>query len=91
MSTQKPSVKLEGWAVVADANRGAYEELRPGNRLAGRAFGHQTIQTGMFIVSSPILRVDLEHNIVETLNTAYYLGEASPEYRDWSRIQNAAA
>ncbi|MGC2398477.1 MAG: hypothetical protein WA510_01775 [Acidobacteriaceae bacterium] len=91
MSTQKPSVRLESWAVVAGAKRGAYEKLRPGNLLLGRAFGHQKIKTGMVIVTSPIVRVDLEHNIAETKNTSYQLGEASPEYVAWNHTQQPAA
>ena len=91
MRTQKPSVQLEDWAVVPSVNTGSYQELRPGNLLVGRAFGHQRIKRGMFIFSSPIVRVDAENKIVETRNTSYCLGEASPEYKAWSRRQGAAA
>jgi hypothetical protein len=85
MRTQKPSVRLEDWAVVPSVDRGSYQELRPGNLLVGRAFGHQRIRTGTFIFSSPIVRVDAQNNIVETRNTAYSLGEASHDYKAWSR------
>jgi hypothetical protein len=81
---QTQSVKLEGWAVVAGENRGGYEELRPGNVLVGRAYGHQKIKTGMFMFSSPIVRVNAQRNLVETRNTSYQLGEASPDYKAWS-------
>jgi hypothetical protein len=91
MSTQKPSVRLEDWAVVTSANRGAYEELRPGNRLVGRAYGHHRISSGMFIFSSPIVRVDEQGQIAETENTSYRLGEASREYRAWAGDSSAAA
>jgi hypothetical protein len=91
MRTQKPSVKLEDWAVVPSANRGTYQLLRPGNLLVGRAFGHQKIKTGRFIFTSPIVRVDEENKIVETRNTAYELGEASFEYKAWSQTHGAAA
>jgi hypothetical protein len=91
MSTQKPLVRLEGWAVVAGTNRAAYEKLRPGNLLLGKAFGHQRIKTGMFIFTSPIVRVDFELGIAETRNTSYFLGEASAEYDAWSRTQGIAA
>jgi hypothetical protein len=91
MRTQKPSVKLEDWAVVPSANAGTYQELRPGNLLVGRAFGHHRIKRGMFIFTSPIVRVDAENKIVETRNTSYWLGEASREYKAWSRTQGAAA
>jgi hypothetical protein len=83
MPTQKPSVKLEDWAVVPSVHPAGYEPLRPGNLLVGRAFGHQRIKQGMFIFTSPIVRVDTMNGIVETRNTSYNLGEPSNEYNAW--------
>jgi hypothetical protein len=91
MQTQKPSVKLEDWAVVPAPNSGSYQTLRPGNFLVGRAFGHQRIEKGKFIFTSPIVRVDPQRRIVETKNTCYSLGEASHEYQVWSREQGPVA
>ncbi len=91
MQTQKPSVKLEDWAVVPQLNSGSYQTLRPGNLLVGRAFGHQRIEKGKFIFTSPIVRVDTQQRIVETRNTLYSLGEASDEYKSWSRSQGPGA
>jgi hypothetical protein len=91
MQTQKPSVKLEDWAVVPELNSGSYQALRPGNLLVGRAFGHQRIEKGKFIFTSPIVRVDTQQRIVETRNTLYSLGEASHEYKTWSRSQGPGA
>jgi hypothetical protein len=85
MQTQKPLVKLEDWAVVPEPNSGSYQALRPGNLLVGRAFGHQRIEKGKFIFTSPIVRVDTQQKVVETRNTLYSLGEASHEYEAWSR------
>src|ERR1700733_6838265 len=79
MRTQKPSVKLEDWAVVESANTASYQPLGPGNLLVGRAFGHQRIKTGMFIFTSPIVDIDAQNKIVETRNTCYCLGEPSRE------------
>jgi len=90
MRTQKPSVELEDWAVVPNLKNGQYELLRPGNLLVGRAFGHQRIKSGTFIFSSLIVSVDLKNNIAETKNTSYRLGEASHEYKTWSKEQAAA-
>jgi len=87
MRTQKPSVKLEDWAVVPGLETGRYQELCPGNLLVGRAFGHHRIKSGTFIFTSPIVGVDQQNNIVETKNTSYHLGEASHEYKMWSREQ----
>ncbi len=87
MPTIKPFVKLEDWAVVPDRNAGSYQELRPGNVLVGRAFGHQRIQTGLLIFTSPIVRIDSENHVAETKNTSYCLGEASHEYKLWSSRQ----
>jgi hypothetical protein len=91
MTTQKPLVRLEGWAVVAGQNRGVYEPLQPGSLLLGRAYGHQRIESGMFIFSSPIVRVDAEQNIAETRNTSYQLGAANPDYRAWAETKESAA
>ena len=91
MQTQKPSVKLEDWAVVPSPNSGSYQALRPGNFLVGRAFGHQRIEKGKFIFTSPIVRVDPQQRFVETKNTCYSLGEASLEYKAWSREQGPGA
>jgi hypothetical protein len=85
MRTQKPSVELEDWAVVPSLKNGKYAELRPGNLLVGRAFGHHRIRSGTFIFTSLIVSVDPHNNIVETRNTSYRLGEASHEYRVWSK------
>jgi len=87
MRTQKTSVELEDWAVVPTLKNGKYEELRPGNLLVGRAFGHRRIKSGTFIFTSPIVGVDLQNNIAETRNTSYHLGEASHEYKMWSKEQ----
>jgi hypothetical protein len=84
MPTQKPCVILEDWAVVPSLKTGIYEELRPGNLLVGRAFGHQRIETGMFIFTSPIVYVDPANRVAETKNTSYCLGEPSHEYKVWS-------
>jgi hypothetical protein len=91
MRTPKPSVKLEDWAVVPSLNKGQYQELRPGNLLVGRAFGHHRIKSGSFIFSSPIVGVDLQNNLAETKNTSYQLGEASHEYKMWSKEQARTA
>jgi hypothetical protein len=89
MRTQKPSVQLEDWAVVPSLKNGKYQELRPGNLLVGRAFGHLRIKSGTFIFTSLIVRIDLENNVAETKNTSYHLGEASHEYKIWSRDQGS--
>jgi hypothetical protein len=93
MRTEKPSVKLEDWAVVESTNTASYQPLGPGSLLVGRAFGHQRIKTGMFIFTSPIVGVDAQNKIAETRNTCYCLGEASREYKTWmcARQSGAAA
>jgi hypothetical protein len=91
MPTQKPSVKLEDWAVVPSANPGSYEELRPGNLLVGRAFGHQRIKPGMLIFTSPIVHVDARNGIAETRNSSYSLGEVSSEYKAWLQQKGRTA
>ncbi len=91
MRKQKPCAKLENWAVVPSGNIATYQELRTGNLLVGKVFGHPTIAEGKFIFTSPIVRLDLHASMVETRNTAYCLGEASSEYKTWSEHKGAAA
>lgn len=90
MRIQKPQVKLEDWAVVPGKQPGEYQELRTGNLLVGRAFGHPRIQEGVFIFSSPITSFDADNRIAETKNTLYLLGQVSREYKAWSGQQSAA-
>lgn len=87
---QKPCARLENWAVVPSASNAHYEELQAGNLLVGKVFGHPRIQEGTFIFTSPIVRVDAHTNMVETRNTAYRLGDASREYKNWTREKAAA-
>jgi hypothetical protein len=91
MRKQKPSARLENWAVVPSGNIATYKELRAGNLLVGKVFGHPRIAEGSFIFSSPILSLDTSANVAETRNTAYVLGEASREYKAWSEREGAAA
>jgi hypothetical protein len=89
MSMQKPSVKIDDWAVVPNPTTGRYRELAPGTLLVGRVSGHPRMEPGTFIFSSPVVRVDTECGIVETKNTAYVLGNVSSEYQLWMQ-HNAA-
>lgn len=89
MREQKPCAKLENWAVVPSAASASYQELRTGNLLVGKVFGHPRIQEGTFIFTSPIVSLhadtDDHTKVVETRNTAYRLGEPSGDYKKWTR------
>jgi hypothetical protein len=91
MRTQKPSVKIENWAVVPGLNTAGYQSLRPGNLLVGKVFGHPRIEEGAFIFSSPIVSLDMNSQAVITRNTVYRLGEASRDYKAWAREQETTA
>ncbi len=91
MRTQKPSVKIENWAVVPGLNIAGYRSLRPGNLLVGKVFGHPRIEEGAFVFSSPIVSLDTTNQEVVTRNTVYRLGEASSEYKVWARQHTSAA
>ena len=91
MQTQKPSVKIENWAVVPGLNIAGYQSLRPGNLLVGKVFGHPRIEEGAFVYSSPIISLDKNNQAVVTKNTVYRLGEASPGYKAWVQKRDAAA
>ena len=91
MRMQKPSVKIENWAVVPGLNIAGYRALRPGNLLVGKVFGHPRIEEGAFVFSSPIVTLDMNNQAVATRNTVYRLGEASADYKAWAREQKDAA
>ena len=85
MQNDKPDVKLEDWAVLSTQDGGAYQNLTPGTRVVGRAFGHPGVADGMFILSSTVLRCGRNEDRVETRNTHYSLGRPSVEYEKWAR------
>jgi hypothetical protein len=91
MPKQKPSARLENWAVVESENIASYQELRAGNLLVGKVFSHPTIAEGKFIFSSPVVRFDEKTKVAETRNTSYRLGQASSEYTTWIHEQTGAA
>jgi hypothetical protein len=91
MPKQKPSARLENWAVVESANIASYQALRAGSLLVGKVFSHPTIAEGKFIFSSPIVRFDEKAKVAETKNTSYRLGQASSEYQIWIEEQTGAA
>ena len=88
---QKPLVTIENWVVVQSVISPSYEEMRPGNHLMGKVFGHTILPKGKFIYTSPILRVDFNSGLVETLNTVYKLGEASDGYKTWEQERKNGA
>jgi hypothetical protein len=76
-------VSIENWAVVENVVAQNYDELQPGNHLTGYVFGHANLPNAVLIYTSPIVRVDLNRNLVETRNTTYRLGEINDEYETW--------
>lgn len=88
---QKPLVTMENWAVVQNVISPSYEALQPGKHLMGYVFGHARLPNRKFIYTSPILRVNINERLVETLNTVYQLGEASDDYKTWEREQKKGA
>ncbi len=91
MPKQKPSARLENWAVVESENIASYQALCTGSLLVGKVFSHPTMGEGTFIFTSPIVRFDEKTNVVETRNTAYQLGQASKDYKVWAEEQTRAA
>jgi hypothetical protein len=64
-------------------NIAGYQELQTGHLLVGKVYNHPRIDSGKFIFSSPIVRLDAKSGIVETRNTSYCLGQASRDYETW--------
>ena len=79
----KPLALIESWAVVDGVISQQFAALRPGKRLRGRVRGLAHISFARLVHTSPILKVDLAHGLVETRNTIYRLGEVSEEYDSW--------
>jgi hypothetical protein len=91
MKQHKPTARIDDWAVVPNPNTGSYQELRPGNLLVGRVFGHPRMAAGTFIFTSPVVSIDSAKRLVETKNTTYILGKVSSEYRAWGREHTGVA
>jgi hypothetical protein len=91
MRAQKPSVRIEDWAVLQSPRSGEYKELGSGSLLVGKVFGHPGIEEGRFVFSSAVVSVDRDSQMVETRNTVYVLGQVSYEYKLWSREHGVAA
>jgi hypothetical protein len=87
----KALVTINHWAVVRSVSSRNFEELNTGTRLMGYVTGLAHIPSSMLVITSPVLRVDLNHGVVETINTVYRLGEASAEYKSWVNRRRAAA
>ena len=87
----KPPVTMEDWAVVKKVSSHSFGDLCPGNRLMGYALRRPHFTRSMLVFTSPIVSVDLEQGLVETVNTAYRLGEANKEYKSWVNKRRPAA
>lgn len=87
----KAVVTIEHWAVVRSVSSRRFEELNPGTRLKGYVTGLAHIPSSMVVITSPVLMVDLNHGIVETVSTVYRLGEPSGEYKSWMYKRASAA
>lgn len=87
----KPVVTIENWSVVQDVSSYSFQELQQGNRLMGYVVGHAHLPNAKVVYTSPIMSVDLTQGLVETRNTLYRLGEASPEYKTWEHKRRASA
>lgn len=61
MNTQKPVVRITGWELIQ-------------GRIRGRVFRHPRILDNHEAITSPILNIDNERGLAETLNTVYELG-----------------
>ena len=86
----KPEVTIENWGVVQGISTHSFGHLHSSNRLVGHVFGHARIPNTSVIYTSPILSVDLNKGVVETLHTTYRLGRVNDDYKYWESKQTAA-
>lgn len=86
----KPIVTIEHWGVVRSVISPTYDELQPGKHLTGHVLSHANFRCNTLVYTSPIVSVDFNQGVVETLNTTYRLGEPSDEYKSWLNKRIAA-
>jgi hypothetical protein len=79
----KPTATIQSWAVVDTVLWHSFAALQAGNRLTGHVSGLPHVPYGKPAYTSPIVRVDPAHGLVETRNTIYRLGEISEAYGCW--------
>jgi hypothetical protein len=79
----KPLATIQVWAVVEGVVSQHFARLQAGNCLRGHVLGLAHLSYAQLVHISPILKVDLAEELVETRNTIYRLGEVSEEYDSW--------
>lgn len=84
----KPSVRIENWAVVDDLISHGYRQLQPGQRLTGTILSTTNLPKGT-IYTSVIQNVDAKAGQVETFNTIYQLGKMDEDYERWLGEQDS--
>jgi hypothetical protein len=87
----KPVVLIENWAVVQSPIFRSYDELGPGKHLMGKVLGHANLPDMLLIYTSPIVSVDTNKGVIETLNTVYQLGKPSDDYKTWECARRETA
>ncbi len=90
--TSKKECVIQDWAIQVDpfgkADPYTAPELIP-SVLTGKVFGHERIEDGHNIISSPIVKVDIENGIVETMNTVYRVGKKAEDYQLYCNEYNS--
>ena len=65
---KKRRAMLKSWSIIPTYRPGL------GYKLAGYVYGHDTLQDGALVETSPLLRLDIPAHTAETINTIYLLG-----------------
>ena len=79
----KPVLTIEDWGVVQSVSSHSFGHLHSGNRLIGHILGHDRLPPTSVSCTSPIVSVDLNQGVVETLHTTYRLGQVNDGYKHW--------
>lgn len=75
-------MKLENWAMNYAANPAPFKAPEQAHyQLSGEVYGHPRFDDGTFVVTSRVVDVNKETEIVETYSgSEYELGVVHPEY-----------
>jgi hypothetical protein len=83
----KQQAKISNWSIIQVYQN--YSLQLAGLSLCGNVIEHSNVPDGHYVVTSLIVKSDLDNNIIETQNTIYYLiGEPHPSYKKYLELEN---
>jgi hypothetical protein len=84
----KQKAKLEKWSVIGIGTDPYKAPEQAAIVLSGVVEGHPKISDGTEICTSPLTMISYRNKVALTTNTAYELGEPSPDFLRWCSENN---